>query len=70
VRVLACHGHAFQQTPANERKVAASLLGYSENSIGRLMTPDYIAVHPEWTVRYVLDYLREHGADSETLSNT
>ena len=55
--------------PADERKVAASLLGYPENSIGRLMTPDYIAVQPEWTVRYVLDYIREHGADSETLSN-
>jgi CBS domain len=32
------------------------------------MTPDYVAVRPEWTVRYVLDYIREHGADSETLS--
>jgi magnesium transporter len=55
--------------PADEHAVAASLLGYPENSVGRLMTPDYIAVRPEWTVRYVLDYIREHGADSETLSN-
>jgi len=55
--------------PADERAVAASLLGYPENSIGRLMTPDYIAVRPEWTVRYVLDYIREHGEESETLSN-
>src|SRR5262249_699546 len=54
--------------PAEERAVAASLLGYPENSIGRLMTPNYIAVKPEWTVRYVLDYIREHGEDSETLS--
>src|SRR5262249_47694345 len=54
---------------ADERKIAQSLLGYPENSVGRLMTPDYVAVRPEWTIRYVLDYIREHGADSETLSN-
>jgi magnesium transporter len=54
--------------PADERAIALTLLGYPENSVGRLMTPDYVAVRPEWTVRYVLDYIREHGADSETLS--
>lgn len=54
--------------PADERAIAITLLGYPENSVGRLMTPDYVAVRPEWTVRYVLDYIREHGADSETLS--
>jgi magnesium transporter len=54
--------------PADERAVAVTLLGYREKSVGRLMTPDYVAVRPEWTVRYVLDYIREHGADSETLS--
>jgi magnesium transporter len=55
--------------PADERAVAITLLGYPENSVGRLMTPDYVAVRPEWTIRYVLDYIRENGADSETLSN-
>jgi magnesium transporter len=54
--------------PADERAIAITLLGYPENSVDRLMTPDYVAVRPEWTVRYVLDYIREHGADSETLS--
>jgi magnesium transporter len=51
-----------------ERKIAQSLLGYPEDSIGRLMTPDYIAVRKEWTVKQVLDYVREHGKDSETLN--
>lgn len=51
-----------------ERTVAIQLLGYPENSVGRLMTPDYIAVRPHWTVRQVLDYIREHGQDSETLN--
>ncbi len=51
-----------------EQKVARTLLGYPEGSIGRLMTPQYIAVHEDWTVQQVLDYVREHGEDSETLN--
>jgi magnesium transporter len=51
-----------------ERAVASTLLGYPEGSIGRLMTPSYIAVHEEWTIQQVLDYIREHGQDSETLN--
>jgi magnesium transporter len=51
----------------SERTVALKLLGYPENSIGRLMTPDYIALKQDWTVTQVLDYIREHGAGSETL---
>jgi magnesium transporter len=54
-------------TPA-ERSVALTLLGYPENSIGRLMTPHYISIHEEWTVKEVLDYIRTHGQDSETLN--
>src|SRR5256885_8159354 len=51
-----------------ERQVAQSLLGYPEGSVGRLMTPDFIAVHEDWTVQHVLDYVREFGHDSETLN--
>ncbi|MCC6251072.1 MAG: magnesium transporter [Bacteroidia bacterium] len=51
----------------NERTVALNLLGYPENSIGRLMTPDYIAVRQDWTVSNVLNYIRKYGEDSETL---
>jgi magnesium transporter len=51
-----------------ERRVAHALLGYPEGSIGRLMTPDFIAVHDDWTVREVLDHVREFGHDSETLN--
>jgi magnesium transporter len=51
-----------------ERRVATALLGYPENSVGRLMTPDFIAIKENWTVRQVLDYVREHGQDSETLN--
>lgn len=51
----------------NERRVALSLLGYPEDSIGRLMTPEYIAVNKEWTIQHVLDYIRTNGEKSETL---
>src|SRR5437899_11137735 len=51
-----------------ERRVATALLGYPEDSVGRLMTPDFIAVKEDWTVQQVLDYIREHGQDRETLN--
>ena len=51
-----------------ERRVATALLGYPEDSVGRLMTPDFIAVKEDWTVQHVLDYVREYGHDSETLN--
>jgi len=51
-----------------ERKIARQLLGYPEESIGRLMTPDFITIRDDWTVRRALDHIRENGEDSETLN--
>jgi magnesium transporter len=51
----------------DERRVTLSLLGYPESSVGRLMTPDYIAVGVDWTVQEVLEHIREVGKDSETI---
>jgi len=51
-----------------ERRVANQLLGYPEDSVGRMMTPDYIAIRSGWTIREALDHLRRNGEDSETLS--
>jgi magnesium transporter len=51
-----------------ERGEAVKLLGYAPGTVGRLMTPHYIAVHEDWTVQQVLEYVREHGQDSETLN--
>jgi magnesium transporter len=53
---------------ADERKIAQTLLGYPEDSVGRLMTPDYLAVKPEWSITETLNYIRENGRDSETLN--
>ncbi len=51
-----------------ERETALALLGYPEQSVGRLMTPHYVAIREQWTVQEVLDYVRAHGQDSETLN--
>jgi magnesium transporter len=51
-----------------QRAVAQSLLRYPKDSVGRLMTPDYVAVGKDWTVKRVLDHVRTHGRDSETLN--
>lgn len=50
-----------------ERKITLSLLGYPEGSVGRLMTPDYIAVQSDWTIAEVLEHIREEGQNSETI---
>lgn len=51
-----------------ERRIAVMLLGYPEESVGRLMTTDFVAVRPEWTAREALDHIRRFGKDSETLN--
>jgi len=51
-----------------ERQIARTLLGYPEDSVGRLMTPDFIAFQPDWTVDDALEHVRHHGKDSETLN--
>jgi magnesium transporter len=51
-----------------ERKVASSLLGYDENSVGRLMTPYYIQVQKNWTVQQTFDHIRKFGKKAETLN--
>ncbi|MFT4062434.1 MAG: magnesium transporter [Edaphocola sp.] len=53
--------------PAEDRKEALALLGYQEDSVGRLMTPDYIAVKMHWNVARVLEHIRRYGINSETI---
>lgn len=50
-----------------DRKEALSLLGYPEDSVGRLMTPDYITVREDWSVGRILDHIRIYGKNSETI---
>ena len=57
-----------QMLSAGERQIATRLLGYPEDSIGRLMTPEYMAVKPYFTVGEALEHIRKYGRDSETLN--
>jgi magnesium transporter len=50
-----------------ERRTTLALLGYPEDSVGRLMTPDYLAVNREWTAMDVINHIRQYGKDSETI---
>jgi len=50
-----------------ERKITLSLLGYPEDSVGRLMTPDYVYVYADYTVAQVLNNIRKYGKKYETI---
>ena len=49
-------------------KQARKLLGYPEESVGRLMTPDYITVKADWTIEKALRHIRKVGHESETIN--
>ena len=53
----------------DERKIATHLLGYPENSIGRLMTPNYVAVKPHYTIEEVFAHIRQYGKNCETIDS-
>ncbi len=51
-----------------EREITTKLLGFPKDSIGRLMTPEYVAVRPYYTVEQAINHIRKFGRDSETLN--
>lgn len=52
----------------DDRKETLLLLGYPEESVGRLMTPDYVAIRPDWTIGLALEHIRKKGKDTETIN--
>lgn len=50
-----------------ELKITLSMLGYPEGSVGRLMTPDYVWVYSNNTIKEVLETIRKHAKSSETI---
>lgn len=44
------------------------LLGYPEDSVGRVMTPNIVYVKEDWTIERALDHIRRYGRDSETIN--
>ncbi len=51
-----------------ERREALQLLGYPEESVGRLMTPDYVAIRSHWTIEQAVAHIRRYGKDAETIN--
>jgi magnesium transporter len=49
----------LEQLPALERHVLARSLDYPEDSAGRRMQTEFIAVPPQWNVGQTIDYMRE-----------
>ena len=58
----------LQLLSPEEKAVAQTLLNYPEDSVGRLMTTEFISVRADWSVQQVLDHIRAYGQDSETLN--
>jgi len=50
-----------------EVKITLRMLGYPEDSVGRLMTPDYIYVYETDTVAEAFRIIRKNGKNSETI---
>lgn len=58
----------IRQLSPEQREITNQLLGYPRESIGRLMTTQYVAINPDYTVSKAFEYIRKHGIDSETLN--
>ncbi|TAG31045.1 MAG: magnesium transporter [Sphingobacteriia bacterium] len=50
-----------------ERKITLSLLGYPEDSVGRLMTPDYVYIYANNSMAEVFETIRKYARNSETI---
>ena len=51
-----------------ERKIATELLGYPKDSIGRRMSPGYVAIQQNWTVAEVLAHLRREAHKRDAMN--
>lgn len=58
----------LQLLSPEEKRISQALLNYPEDSVGRLMTPDFISAGARWTIGQVLEHIRRVGDDSETLN--
>lgn len=58
----------IQLLSPEEKSITTKLLGYPEESIGRLMTPEYVAIKTDYTVAQAFEHIRKFGVDSETLN--
>lgn len=50
-----------------ERRRALEILGYPEDSVGRLITPEFVQLYENMTVDDALEHIRNVGLDKETV---
>lgn len=58
----------FDLLNSDDLEEARTLLGYPEESVGRIMTPDYVRVRESWSVAQAIEHVRFYGKDSETIN--
>lgn len=46
-----------------EREMASQLLDHPEDSIGRIMSPEFVSIEEDWTGAYVIEHLRAIGME-------
>lgn len=61
------HGGFLALDPPPPPSLAEEGAEYPEETIGRLMTSEYVAIRPEFTVAEALAHIRRHGRQCETL---
>lgn len=57
----------LEHSTKEERKLINTFLNYPETSAGSLMTPDYISLHKDMTVREALEHIKTEGMSRETI---
>lgn len=60
-------GPLIARMDPEKRRQTQAILGYPAESVGRLMTPDYVRVRPDWTMSRALEHIRRYGKDAETV---
>ncbi len=57
----------IQLLPPEDRRVTLDLLGYSEGTAGRLMTPEFVDLRSEMTVGRAFERIRKLAVEKETI---
>lgn len=57
----------LEKTPKQERSLINTFLNYPDYTAGTLMTPNYISLEQDWSVKKALEYIKQVGMDSETV---
>jgi magnesium transporter len=57
----------LENTPKTERKLINTFLNYPDDCAGSIMTPDFISLQKEWTVKEAMAHIKDVGMDTETI---